>query len=55
MVLLKLVGIGLIIFAFWLVRYFPGIAQYQKTGLTKSGVFIGFLSALIGLILLVVG
>lgn len=55
MVLLKVLGIVLLVFGFWLIRYFPGIRDYQRAGFAKSGIFIGLLIILAGVILLVVG
>ena len=55
MVLLKLLGIGLILAGYWLIRHFPGLLEHQREGFTKTGIFIGLLSALIGIILLLVG
>ena len=53
MVLLKIVGLVLVIFGFWFVRYFPD--YYQKKGMTKTGILIGLLIFFVGAVLIAAG
>jgi hypothetical protein len=55
MPLLKLLGVVLIIFGFWLLTGFPGKGEHQRRGFAVSGIFIGLLCILAGIILLWVG
>jgi hypothetical protein len=54
-VLLKLLGLLLIGFGVFCIRYFPDITIYQRVGMTRSGILIGFISFFIGIALLIWG
>ncbi len=52
--LLKILGIFLMMFGFFMLGCFP--AQiYQRSAMTKTGVYVGLVSFLIGITLLVFG
>lgn len=55
MVLLKIVGVLLMFVGVLIVRYFPGVASYQKIGMTLAGIWTGILLFLIGIVLLIYG
>ena len=52
---LKFVGIALMVFGFWLIKVFPSKLDFQRLGFTRSGIFIGIISLLLGFIMLLVG
>jgi len=51
MLLTKVAGIILAIVGFFLVINFPDITDYQKEGMTKTGVFIGLIMLILGVYL----
>jgi len=51
----KILGLIFLAIGFLVLKYFPDISDYQKKGMTLSGILIGILFALIGIGLLIFG
>ena len=53
--IVKVFGLVMIFVGFLILKYFPGISDYQKKGMTLSGVLIGIIISIIGIIMLILG
>ena len=51
----KVFGLVMIFLGFLALKYFPDISDYQKKGMTLSGILVGIILSIIGIILLIVG
>ncbi|MBI5060956.1 MAG: hypothetical protein HZB67_01435 [Candidatus Aenigmarchaeota archaeon] len=55
----KFLGVGLIILGIFMIVFFPDITEeytgmYQSMAFSKTGIFIGFICIIIGIIILVI-
>ncbi|MFH8086679.1 MAG: hypothetical protein QW609_02560 [Candidatus Aenigmatarchaeota archaeon] len=48
----QIIGAGLFVFGLLIIVCFPYIERYQPEEITKTGIFIGILLMIIGLILM---
>jgi len=54
MVLLKLLGIALLLFGAWTLKWFP-MDTYQWKAMAKTGLLVGLLALVLGIILIIIG
>ena len=55
MVVNKIIGLMLLLFGFWTLKYFPDNRRFQREEMTFTGIMIGIVMFLIGLGLLIFG
>ncbi len=55
MVWLKLLGVVFLILGFLILKFFPDIKQYQWSQMTTTGIFIGVIIFVFGILLLIFG
>ncbi|MBN2202790.1 MAG: hypothetical protein JW700_01195 [Candidatus Aenigmarchaeota archaeon] len=53
--ILRILGLLSIFFGFLVLKYFPGMSDYQQNGMTSFGILIGIVLSIIGVILLIAG
>ena len=53
--LVKILGLLAIFVGFLILKYFPDIADFQKSQMTMSGIVIGVVVAVIGVVMLIFG
>ena len=53
--LFKLIGLVVLLVGLFVMKNFPDIAQYQQKEMTVSGLFLGMIMFLAGLVLMVFG
>ncbi|NIO44851.1 MAG: hypothetical protein GTN36_04860 [Candidatus Aenigmarchaeota archaeon] len=51
----KIIGLILAFVGFLILKYFPGVSDYQHKGHTLTGILIGVILILIGIVLMVFG
>jgi len=51
----KIIGFVLAFVGFLVLKYFPGVSDYQRRGHTLSGILIGIILILIGIGLILFG
>ena len=53
--ILRVVGLILAFIGVLMLKYFPGISEHQFGGFTLSGILIGVVLILVGIVLLFIG
>lgn len=53
--ILKFFGLLLVIFGFLILKFFPDIERYQRSEMTITGILIGALLFLAGILLIIFG
>jgi hypothetical protein len=53
--ILKILGLLLVILGFFILKFFPDISRYQREGMTLSGILIGAMFFLVGILLIIFG
>jgi hypothetical protein len=53
--ILKILGLISLFLGFLVLKYFPGISDYQEGGMTSFGILIGIVLSIAGIIMLIVG
>ena len=51
----KVLGIILFIFGAFFLLKFPALTAHQKSGMTQTGIFTGFIMILLGIVLIILG
>jgi hypothetical protein len=53
--IVRVFGLVVIFLGFLVLKYFPGLSDHQNKGMTLSGILIGIIISIIGIIMLIVG
>jgi hypothetical protein len=53
--ILKFLGLLLIILGFFILKFFPDIDRYQRSEMTVTGILIGAMFLLVGILLVIFG